>query len=83
MDGFPILDYTPATLLGIGVLLVLLGGLVPSRSIKPMREEIAYLRSALQKEQQAHAETVRQNGELLETNKLVRAVFESLERAVE
>lgn len=83
MDGLPILDYTPETLLGIGVLAIMFGWLVPLRAVKQLLQRIAYLESALEKEQAAHAETVRQNGELLETNSLVKAVFTALERAVE
>lgn len=84
VDGFPpILDYTPATLLGLGIALILLGYLVPARSVKSKDDEIAYLRSALSTEQAAHQETLKQNSDLLETNRLVRSFFAALKGAVE
>lgn len=82
MQGFPILDYAPSTLLGIGVLLVFFGLLVPYRTVKQLLARIAYLESALTKEQAAHSETIRQNTDNLETNRLVRAVFDSLGQGI-
>lgn len=81
VDGLPIFDYSAQTLLGIAVLMILLGWLVPKATMKPLREENAYLKSALETLQTAHNETVRQNGELMEVNQLIRSVFTALGEA--
>lgn len=73
MDGLPILDYAPGTLLGIGVLLVFFGRLVPYTTVKQLLEEIKYLRSTNAKQAEALEEAQA-------TNKIVRLVFEELGR---
>lgn len=84
MDGFPLVfDHTPEGLLGLVVLLVLFGWLIPRRIYRQKEEEAAAWKAAFETEQEAHAETTRQNGVLLETNELVQAVFTSLQKAVE
>lgn len=73
MDGIPILDYTPATLLGVLILMLLAGkGIVPASSLKMYIEQNAYLRSALEKSQEALAEEQK-------TTEIVRRVFGDLE----
>lgn len=73
VSGVPILDYTPQTLLGVGIVMMFLGWLVPYRTVKQLLERIAYLESALSKEQAARAEE-------LETSKVVRHFFDGLSR---
>lgn len=80
-EVFPLVDYTPATLLGIGFLLLMFGGLVPWRQHKAVKDENALLRSSNANLETALVESVRQNGELLETVRLVRSVFSALEEA--
>jgi hypothetical protein len=72
MDGVPILDYTPEGLLGLVVVLILFGVLVPYRVVKQLLEEIAHLRSALGKSQDALIEEQK-------TGQVVRRFFEGLE----
>lgn len=72
MDGIPILDYTPEGLLGLVVVLILFGVLVPYRVVKQLLEQNAYLKSALDKCLEALAEEQK-------TGKVVRRLFERLE----
>lgn len=71
MDGVPILDYTPEGLLGLVVVLILFGVLVPARIVKSKDAEIAHLRSALDKSQDALKEEQK-------TGEVVRHFFEGL-----
>lgn len=71
MDGIPILDYTPEGLLGLVVVLILFGVLVPARVLKQKDTENAFLKSALEKAQQALAEEQK-------TGEVVRHFFEGL-----
>lgn len=71
MEGIPILDYAPPTLLGIAVLMVFLGLLVPYRVVKQHLERIQFLESALAKAQEALEEEQK-------TGKVVRHFFEGL-----
>lgn len=83
MQGLPILDYAPSTLLGVGTLMVFFGLLVPYRTVKQLLQRIEYLESALAKEQAAHAETIAQNSDYQETTKLARATWQALVRRTE
>lgn len=69
VNGVPILDYTPQTLLGITILSLLFGWIVPYRVVKQLLARIAYLESALSKEQ--------------ETNQVVRHFFDGLSRGAD
>jgi len=71
MEGLPILDYAPSTLLGVGVLMVFFGLLVPYRVVKQLLDRISYLESALEKSQSALAEEQK-------TGEVVRHFFEGL-----
>lgn len=76
VNGVPILDYTPQTLLGITILSLLFGWIVPYRVVKQLLARIAYLESALEKEQIARAEDQ-------ETSRVVRHFFNSLSRGAD
>lgn len=52
-EGVPILDYAPSTLLGICVLLILFGRLVPYRAVKQILDENQFLRSTNTKQAEA------------------------------
>lgn len=73
LNGVPILDYTPQTLLGITILSLLFGWIVPYRVVKQLLARIAYLESALSKEQQANQET----------GQVVRNFFDSLTKGAD
>lgn len=71
MDSFPIIDYAPGTLVGVFVLCVCFGVLVPWRVVKQylaqikfLQDENKQLRAALEEEQK--------------TGKVVRHFFEGL-----
>jgi len=76
MDGLPVLDYTPEGLLGLVVLLILFGRLVPYTVVKAKDAEIASWKAAFQNEQTAHAETIAQRGVEQKALEPVRRVFE-------
>lgn len=73
IEGIPIGDYAPETLLGIGVVLIFLGLLVPYRFVKTLLERIEHLESANAKLTDALKEEQ-------ETGRVVRHFFEGLNR---
>lgn len=76
LTDIPIGDYTPEGLLGLVVLFIFIGWLVPYRVVKEKDQRIAYLESALSKEQATNAER-------LETDKVVRHFIDGLSRGIE
>lgn len=76
LTGIPILDYTPETLLGVTVVMIFFGLLVPYRVVKQLHERIAFLESALSKEQAALSEEQ-------ETSKVVRHFMDGLSRGMD
>lgn len=76
LEGIPILDYAPGTLLGIGILLIFFDRLVPYRAVKRLLDENAYLRSTNEKQAAALEEAQA-------TAKVVRHFFESLDKAAD
>lgn len=79
-DGIPILDYTPETLLGITVLLVFLGLLVPRRYYNDKVKEAKEWKEAYENEHKARELADQQTAELLElartTHDILAAVFD-------
>ena len=75
LSGLQLVNYAPGTLLGICVLLVLTGHLVPSRTVKQALQDkdarIKHLESALDKSEAARSEE-------RETSKVVRHFFDGL-----
>lgn len=83
MEGITLVDYTQSTLIGIFIVLIAFGRLVPWSIVRDKNERIAHLESALDKsldaisiEQAAHSETRRMLNEERRTGEIVRRVFE-------
>jgi len=79
LDGIPIADVTAPTLLGITVLMILLGWLIPKSTYKNKAEEAEKWRLAYEAEREARKTSDSQTTELLElaktTNSIVLAAF--------
>lgn len=84
-EKFPIASLTAPALLGITVLLLLLGRLVPRPTLMDKIEECERWRQAYEAEREARATSDAQTIELLElaktTHKIVEALFGTTERA--
>ncbi|MFI5426044.1 hypothetical protein [Aeromicrobium sp. UC242_57] len=76
LTNIPIGDYTPEGLLGLVVLFIFIGWLVPYRVVKQLHERIAFLESALSKEQAALSEEQ-------ETGKVIRHFIDGLSRGLD
>ena len=68
-DGIPILNLTPAVLLGVAVLLLLTGRIVPRSTLKDKAEEAERWRLAYEAERKARVISDAQTVELLELSK--------------
>lgn len=83
----PVKDLTAPVLLGIGILMVLTGLLVPSRFYKAKSEESERWRLAFETEREARMTSDAQTSELLEGQKtshaLIVAIFKNSEAARE
>lgn len=75
IDGIPVLDYTAETLLGIVVLLVFIGRLVPAWYVKQLENRVASL-------EKSNKILLDQNSELLETTRLARSTWLALTEGV-
>lgn len=71
IDGIPIVEYTPAALLGIGVIMLFLGWLVPRWYVRQLEARVEALEAA-------NAELLNQNSEHLETTRLARSTWLAL-----
>lgn len=84
IDGLPIKDFTAPTLLGLAVILILLGMLVPRYIYNEKKEECEKWRLAFEAERKARETSDRQTAELLElaktTHKIIAATFSTTER---
>lgn len=84
MDGIPIKDLTAPTLLGVAILMVLLGLLVPRYIYNEKKEECEKWRLAFEAERKARETSDKQTAELLElaktTHKIIAATFSTTER---
>lgn len=84
-DGIPIADLTAPTLLGLTVLLLLLGKIVPRATLKDKAEEAEKWRLAYEAEKKRANTSDAQTAELLEvartTHSIIVAVFGAEERA--
>jgi hypothetical protein len=76
LDGIPVLTYTPQALLGIAVLLVLFGLLVPRKVLLDKEKESERWRKAYEAERDARALSDAQTAELLE---LAKTTYELLD----
>ena len=78
-EGFPVADLTAPGLLGLAILLLLFGKIVPRSTLQDKIEECNRWREAYEKERDARALADAQTAELLElaktTNSVISAVF--------
>lgn len=84
MEGIPVKDLTAPTLLGLAVIFILLGMLVPRYIYNEKKEECEKWRLAFEAERKARETSDKQTAELLElaktTNKIITAMFNTTER---
>lgn len=83
LDGIPILEFTPAALLGFAVLLLLTGRLVPRTHLTDVQKECERWRLAYEAEREAHATADAQSKELLEAGRTTKALLEGLFEVIE
>lgn len=83
LAGIPIADLTAPTLLGVAILLLLTGRIVPRATLRDKITESELWRQAYETERKAREESDAQTGELLEvaktTHALITAVFSNSE----
>ena len=77
-DGVPIKDLSVATLLGIAILLIILGRLVPWWLYKDKCKEADRWREAYENERAARLVSDRQTAELLEFAKSTHSILDAL-----
>lgn len=84
MESIPYLpDLGPPALAGIAVLLVLLGRLVPRRSVEDAKANAAHWRNAWELELHAHQQDSAQTAKLTETLDLHTHLLESIKESAE
>lgn len=74
LEGIPVVGLTAPALLGIAVLLLLLGRIVPRPTLEDKKQEAADWKAAYEAEREARATADRQTGELLEVSKTTHAI---------
>lgn len=83
--GIPLGNYTPQALLGMTVICIILGWLVPRATLKDKAEESERWRKAYEAEREARAISDAQTAQLLElaktTHNILEAMFGTTERA--
>lgn len=81
--GIPISDLSLPTLIGVAVLLILTGQIVPRRTLRDKSDEATRWQKAYEAEREARLTSVAQTTELLEvaktTHALITAVFSNSE----
>ena len=78
LDGIPLLDLTPSVLLGIVVLFVILGRLVPRATLVDKAAEAERWRLAYEAERQARTLADAQTTELLEVAKATHGILDAI-----
>lgn len=78
LDGIPVSSLSSSALLGLVVLLILLGRLVPRSSLRDKAAEADRWRLAYEAEREARALAVAQTTELLELAKTTHAVISAM-----
>jgi hypothetical protein len=77
IDGIPINDLTAPSLLGIAIVLILLGWLVPRSTLKDKKEESEKWQQAYEAERKARSLSDAQTAELLELARTSKHLLES------
>lgn len=84
LEGIPFEKLTAPSLVGLIVVLILLGWLVPRRTLQDKQDEAERWRQAYETERQARSEADAQTAELLEvartTHALIQAIFSNSEQ---
>lgn len=75
LDGIPLADLTAPTLLGVTVLLMLLGRIVPRSTLKDKANEAEKWRLAYEAQRERSDTAVAQTAELLEVTKASHSVL--------
>lgn len=85
LDGIPLANLTPSVLLGMTVLMLLLGWIVPKRTLTKAEKEAERWRLAYEAEREARVLSDGQTSELLELAKtsrnIIAALFEAFQAA--
>lgn len=79
IDGVPILELTPSVLLGIVILMVLTGRLVPRRTFQDMKEDRDGWRAAHRVSEEARVEISKQLDVALEVGDTMRQVLTGIQ----
>lgn len=78
LDSVPIADLTAPTLLGVGILFLMLGRLVPLYFYKEKAKEADKWKEAYEKEREARAAAADQSKELLEIAKTTHDILAAM-----
>lgn len=78
IEGIPIIGLTPSVLLGITVLLLLTGRIVPRVTLNDKAEEAERWREAYEAEREARNTSDAQTAELLEVAHLTHAIINAM-----
>jgi hypothetical protein len=74
LDGIPVVGLSAPVLLGITVLLLLLGKIVPRATLQDKIQEAADWKAAYEAEREARAKSDAQTAELLEVSKTTHSI---------
>lgn len=83
LTNIHLLDLTPAALLGLVVLLLLLGRLVPRRTVDDAVRQMEYWREAHSNSEKARTAQKEQADELLESSRLTVQLLQSIRAEAE
>ena len=84
LDGLPpLVELTPAALLGVAILFLLMGKLVPKAIVDDKNREIDQWRDAYEKEREARTLADKQTAELLEVTRTTKQLIEAMFRSSE
>lgn len=78
LDGIPLVNLTPSVLLGIVVLFILLGRLIPRSALVDKAEESERWRKAYEAEREARTLADAQTTELLEVAKATHGILDAI-----
>lgn len=74
LEGIPLVGLTAPTLLGIAILLLLTGRIVPRTTLQDKAQEAADWKAAYEKEREARVSSDKQTAELLEVSKTTHSI---------